>query len=104
VDLPDRDVDEIIFGHLADLDQAARLDPKNLRQIAAKVEIQEAQGNYKAAIATWTQAAEADPSEGGFLVQRGLVHARLGQMALAEKDFTAGRAKATSADQLNRMC
>lgn len=91
-------------ARIADLDQAARLDPKNLRPIAAKAEIQEAQGNYKAAIATWTQAAEADPSEGGFLVQRGLVHARLGQMALAEKDFTAGRAKATSADQLNRMC
>jgi tetratricopeptide (TPR) repeat protein len=56
------------------------------------------------AAATYSKALEAQPGDLVLLAGRGLVYARAGDGARAEKDFSAARAKAPHPGVLNNLC
>jgi tetratricopeptide (TPR) repeat protein len=95
---------EDLAGRNADLDQALRLDPTSSEAVEAKAHLLLESGNYEAAAAKFGEALALSPKEVSMLVHRGIAYAKAGKAALAEKDFSAARAGAIQAVDLNNMC
>jgi tetratricopeptide (TPR) repeat protein len=93
-----------VVGRLADIDNALKLDPKSTEALGAKAELLADKGDLDGAIAIYNAAIQQSPGEVELLSGRGAVYARAGQIALAEKDFSTARAKATDANTLNNIC
>jgi len=93
-----------VAGRRADIDAALKLDPKLGEALAAKADLQAKTGDLAGAIATYAIAIASTPTDAKLLVDRGIVYARTGKGALAEKDFAAARAKTEDANALNSMC
>lgn len=93
-----------VAGRLADLDAALKLEPTLTEAVAAKATLLADKGDVAGAIAMFNIAIRQSPEQTELLSARGTVYARSGQTALAEKDFAAARAKATSPTALNNIC
>lgn len=91
-------------GRRADIEAALRLDPTSHEAFAVKADLQLEGGDAVGAIATYSAAIAASPDYSGHLVGRGIAYALAGDMARAEKDFAAARAKAADARSLNNHC
>jgi len=93
-----------IAGRRADIDAALRHDPRSADALSMRASMQYDQGAYADAAATLAAAIAIDGSNFRLLVDRGAAYARAHQPALAEKDFVAARALASSAGALNDLC
>jgi len=93
-----------LAGKRTDLDAALALDPKYAPALAAKARLLQEQGDSATAIASLSKALEAAPADLELLLERGMAYAKTGDRARAEVDFTAARAHAPQAGQLNYMC
>lgn len=93
-----------VAGRQSDLDAALKLAPNLGEALAAKAGLQADNGDFAGAIATYSSALERSPDEIDLLAGRGIVFARSGASARAEKDFAEARAKATEPVILNNMC
>jgi tetratricopeptide (TPR) repeat protein len=87
-----------------DIDAALRLEPGNATALSARAELSADRGDFPAAIASYTQALVTTPRDPSLLAARGVVHARSGDITLAEKDFAAVRQIADTADTNNELC
>ncbi len=91
-------------GRRADFDAALKLDPKMEDALIAKGELLMDDGDFARAIALYSSMIEAVPKDPQRLALRGIAYTRAGDIALAEKDFAAARAKAKDPASLNNLC
>lgn len=91
-------------GRKADLALALQLEPGEPDALAAGADLQERQGDWKGAVATWSKAFTVQPTAEMLLYRRGIAELRAGDADAARKDFAAARAKAKSAAALNALC
>ena len=95
---------EDFVGREADLDAAAKIEPKSTELFAARARLQEDQKNFANAVSTWTESLTLLPTDAFALVRRGIDQQKLGRTDLAAKDFTAAHGLAKDADGLNMLC
>lgn len=93
-----------VTGRRADADAALELDPGNVDAIAFKSDVQVDAGDIAGAIETLSKGLGTSPDNAPLLARRGMAFLRSGHAGLAEGDFTAARAKATLAPDLNSLC
>ena len=91
-------------GRQIDVDAAMKLDPKSSDSLSAKAELEESRRDYTSAAETWSASITAGGDPVNSLVHRGIDYARGGEAALAERDFSTARSKATTPQQFNSMC
>lgn len=90
-------------GRIADLDAALRLDPKMIDARIEKARILADAKDFKGAFAT-IEGDTASSTEPTMRLQRGIVYAKAGNAALADKEFAAYRSAATTGSMLNVSC
>lgn len=96
----------------ADIERALRLDPRSSAARLDDARLEAATGHYHRALRTLDAllkqnipiAAWRRPYRLGILAQRGIVYSKMGERALAQRDFAAARAVARSAPQLAGLC
>jgi tetratricopeptide (TPR) repeat protein/transglutaminase-like putative cysteine protease len=93
-----------LTGRRADADAALKLDPNSAPALATLAAVQADASEYADAVKSLNAAIASSGATSELLIQRGIVYARSGSTQLAEQDFTAARAKATTAAALNEMC
>ncbi len=93
-----------VEGRQADLDAALQLDPKMQEAIVTKAGFLGEQGHWREAAALLSGLIATQPTDVDLLSQRGIAYAKLGEKALADKDFAAARATAKTAGALNNLC
>lgn len=93
-----------LSGRRADLDAALKLDPNFSPAIAEKAGMQADGKDFAGAIVTYSVALQKSPDASDLLLGRGIAYARSGDLARAEKDFTAARGNVTDAAGFNNMC
>jgi TonB family protein len=91
-------------GARADIDALLKLNPTSIGGSMFLAEIQSDGQDYAGAVVTLDSAITTHAGNGELLTARGIVYAKSGQAALAENDFTAARALATTASALNSIC
>lgn len=87
-----------------DVEAALKLEPDMPEALAAKAALQEEAGDVAGAVQTYSAAIAASPEAMDVLMGRGVLYAKTGHMDLADKDFSAARAKAGEPAALNSMC
>ena len=93
-----------VAGRMADYEAALKLDPALPEALFGKANILREQGDNAGALAMMS-AIHGDAAENPqLLVQRGILQARLGHAALADKDFADAHAHAKTAAALNNLC
>lgn len=93
-----------IAGRKADLDAALAIDGEFSDAVSAKADLQSDTGDHVGAIKTYTAALKTSSDNVTLIAKRGVAYARSGDLARAEKDFEAARAKATEPFQFNEIC
>jgi tetratricopeptide (TPR) repeat protein len=93
-----------LTGRGADADAALKLDPKSDEALSMLAAVQADAGKYPDAVKSMNAAIAIAGDTVELLTLRGIVYARSGASQLADQDFAAARAKATSAEALNDMC
>lgn len=93
-----------IAGRQADLDAAARLEPRSIALYAAQAGLQEDRQAYAAAIAAWTASLAINGADPYALVRRGIDEQRFGQSVPANKDFADAHGLAKDPDTLAGLC
>ncbi len=93
-----------VTGRRGDLDEALKLEPDLIPAIVEKATLQMNHDDSRGAIATYALALKTLPGDASLLLGRGIASARAGDQTLAEQDFKAARAKATTAQELNNSC
>lgn len=93
-----------LAGERADIDAAVRLNPHSTQASIRIAKMQTAAGDYAGAFDTLGIALAGQTDNYDLLTVRGIVYAKNGQAALAERDFAAARKFATSAAALNNIC
>ena len=92
-------------GRLADVREAARLDPDNPDVLVSLGDTLGETDDWKGAVVEYGKAIAAEPGSTDARITRGLAYIRVGQAARAEADFAFVRAEAeTKASILNQMC
>ena len=92
-------------GRLADIREAARLDPDNSDVLVSLGETLGESGDWTGAVAQYGKAIVAEPESTSARIARGIAYLHLGQAARAEADFAFIRAEAEkNALVLNQMC
>lgn len=94
-----------LAGRRADIEAALKLQPDVPDWLMRRGRLAFDSGDYAAALATFSKGLASSADDATLFVRRGMAHVRLGNAALAEKDFTTARAKAAkSASSLNSLC
>lgn len=93
-----------LAGERADVDAAMKLNPQSISASISLAKIQSDARDYAGALATLGVVIANQTGNYDLLTERGIVYAKSGQPALAERDFAAARATATSATALNNIC
>ena len=88
----------------SDAEAALKLNPRSLNALGMLAWIQTDAREYMNAVETLNAALAIEDDSYGLLIQRGIAYAKSDRSALADKDFAAARAKATSATDLNNIC
>ena len=91
-------------GRQADLDAAAKIEPRSTELFASQAVLQEDRKDFADAVVSWTASLAISPKDVYALVSRGIDHDRLGHAALASTDFAAARALAKDADGQLILC
>lgn len=91
-------------GREADYDNALKLDPDFAVARSGKAQLLLEKGDWKGAIALYSDRLAADPKDVDILSARGIAHARAGDMTSAQQDFAAARAQSNDAASLNSLC
>ena len=91
-------------GERSDIDAALKLNPHSIQASIRIAKMQSAAGDYAGALDTLGNAMASKTDNYDLLTERGIVYAKSGQAALAERDFAAARKFATSAEALNNIC
>jgi TonB family protein len=93
-----------LAGRRADIDAAMKLNPQSIRASISLAKMQSDVRDYAGALTTLGMVIADQTGNYDLLTERGIVYAKSGQPALAERDFSAARAIATSATALNSIC
>lgn len=93
-----------VEGRQADLDAALKLDPRMEEAVATKADFLGEQGHWREAATLISGLIVTKPTDLDLLSQRGIAYAKLGEKALADKDFAAARATAKTGPALNNLC
>jgi tetratricopeptide (TPR) repeat protein len=88
---------------MADIDAALKLEPASVEALYAKVELQQHTGKFADALTT-LNLVHGHGFEPMVLARRGILEMKLGNAAVADKDFADARALAKTADMLNNLC
>jgi tetratricopeptide (TPR) repeat protein len=91
-------------GKRSDAEAALKLNPRSLNALGMLAWIQAEAREYVNAVETLNAALAIKDGSYSLLIQRGIAYAKSDRSALADKDFAAARAKATSATDLNNIC
>jgi tetratricopeptide (TPR) repeat protein len=98
-----RPVDDL-DGRLADIELALKIDPTFTAGLAMKANVLSRKGDHAGAAKLYDAVVAKEPTEGAYLVERGIERWRAGQQADAEKDFAAAEGKAATAMDFNSLC
>ncbi|HWW68882.1 MAG TPA: tetratricopeptide repeat protein, partial [Duganella sp.] len=93
-------------GRQRDIDSGIALEPHSIGANRLRAELEFDNGNFPAAIDTLTKLLNDSKVAGSLttvLVQRGVVHLRMGNPSLAKADFNRARETAQTASQLNEV-
>jgi TonB family protein len=93
-----------LAGERADIDAAMKLNPQSISASISLAKMQSDARDYAGALATLGVVIAIQTGNYDLLTERGIVYAKSGQPALAERDFAAARAIATGATALNSIC
>jgi TonB family protein len=93
-----------LTGERADIDAAMKSNPQSIRASISLAKMQSDARDYAGALATLGGVMASQTENYNLLTERGIVYAKSGQPALAEHNFAAAHAIATSASALNSIC
>ena len=93
-----------IDGRMADLNAALKLEPDNSDAIELMGKALVEKGDLTAARAFYDTLLKGKPTDPEWLVARGLIHVRMNNPQLAQRDFSTARAQVLDGGQLNNMC
>ncbi len=94
-----------LAGQKADLASGMQLDPTDDRLIVRSARLEGKMGNLLGGIAMLNRAlASSKAGQSLLLMERGILYAKSGNGALADRDFAAVRAKTTTSMELNNIC
>lgn len=91
-------------GRQADIDAGLKRDPTNPDGLIAKARLQTDKGDHHGSIATLTAALTTERDNMRLLRARAIAYSKVGNAALADKDFAAMRAKVKTPTDLNNLC
>ncbi len=88
----------------ADVTAALRVNPGSIRAATSLATIQSDAGDFIGALRTLDDAMASQANDRDLLNAHGIVNAKSGQQALADRDFSMARSFATTPVSLNNMC
>jgi tetratricopeptide (TPR) repeat protein len=91
-------------ARLADIELALKADPGFTPALAMKANVLSRRGDHAGAAKIYDTVVASEPSDSGYLVERGIERWRAGRQAEAEQDFTAAEARAATAMEFNNLC
>jgi tetratricopeptide (TPR) repeat protein len=91
-------------ARLADIELALKIDPDFTAALAMKADVLSRKGDHADAAKLYDAIVAKEPSNAGYLVERGIERWRAGRQADAEKDFTAAESKVATPMAFNNLC
>jgi Flp pilus assembly protein TadD len=91
-------------GRRADIDAALKLEPASPDALIASAEMAADAGDFTQAIKSYPHVLAKTPDNLSALVARGVVLARSGDAAAAERDFANARKRPDISEAANELC